>query len=172
MTDWIQITLRILHIFLGVFWAGTVFFLSRFLLPAIRSSGSAGDIVSQELVTKQKLAVAVPIAALTTVLTGAALYWRNISMSNGAWAHSRAASVMGLGGFTGLVALIVGATMIGPSFEAISKIQNEAKSAGAALTTEQTAKIAGLHRRLATAARIGATGLFITVITMAIGRYL
>ena len=172
MTDWTQITLRLLHIFAGVFWAGTLFFVYQFLAPALGGSGAAGDIVVQQLMLKRKMGIAIPMTALLTVLTGAAMYWRNISLSSGAWAHSRAAGVYGLGAFTGIVSLIVGGTMIGPGFQAIIKIQLESQTGGTPLTPEQMNKIGGYRRRIGIAMRITTLGLAITVITMAIGRYM
>ena len=43
MSDLILLyVLRILHIAVGVFWVGSVVFLSAFLTPSIRAAGPAG----------------------------------------------------------------------------------------------------------------------------------
>jgi uncharacterized membrane protein len=171
MSNPLQITLRLIHIFGGVFWAGTVFFLLRFLMPAVAGSGAGGQSVMQQLAAKQKLGVAVPIAALLTVLSGLGMYARNVSGSSGVWARSSQGMTYGAGGLAAIVALIIGATMIGPSLEEIVKIQLAAQESGRALTADEEATVAHLGARSSRGAKIAAGMLVITVATMAVGRY-
>ena len=42
--NWLIVVLRLLHIFAGVFWAGAVFMLTRFVMPAVAASGPEGGI--------------------------------------------------------------------------------------------------------------------------------
>lgn len=171
MSDPLQITLRLIHIFAGVFWAGTVFFLLRFLMPALAESGAGGQAVMQQLATKQKLGVVVPAAGLLTVLSGLGMYARNVAASSGVWAHSRQGITLGAGGLAAIIALIIGATMIGPSLGKIVNVQLAAQAAGRALTADEEATVARLRMRSARGTRIAAGLLVITVATMAVGRY-
>jgi uncharacterized membrane protein len=164
------IILRLIHIFAGVFWAGTVFLLARFLLPSFKAAGSAGDKVVQQMFLR-KIGVAIPVSALLAVLSGFTMYWRNNSASAGAWAGSRPGMVYGIGGAAALVALILGAAMIGPSLEKSVKLQLAAEAAARALTAEETATIGKMKARAAQMTGIAAVLLVITVAAMAIGRY-
>jgi uncharacterized membrane protein len=171
MSDPLQLTLRLIHIFGGVFWAGSLFFLLRFLMPAIAGSGVGGEAVMQQLASEQKLGVFIPIAALLTVLSGLGMYARNVVGSSGAWSHSRQGMTYGVGGLAAVFALIIGATMIGPSLEGIVKIQLDVQTAGRALTTDEEAAVARLKMRSARGTRMAARLLIITVATMAVARY-
>ena len=52
--------LRILHIVTGVFWAGTVFFIVSFLLPAMGKIGPAAGPLGAEF-QKRKVFVKLPM---------------------------------------------------------------------------------------------------------------
>ena len=171
MSDTLQFTLRLIHVFGGVFWAGTVFFLFRFLMPALAGSGAGGQVVTQQLMAKQRLGVFVPLAALLTVLSGLGMYARNVVGSSGAWAQSRQGLTFGVGGLAAIVALIVGATVIGPSLERIVKIQLAAQAENRPLTADEEATTARLRVRAGAGTKIAARLLVITVAAMAIGRY-
>ena len=171
MSDPLQIALRLIHVFAGVFWAGTVFFLVRFLMPALAGSGAGGQTVLQQLATKQKLGIVVPITALLTVLSGLGMYARNVVGSSGVWSHSRPGITYGVGGLAAIIALIIGATMIGPNLERVVKLQLAAKAAGRALTADEEATAARLGVRIARGTRMAAALLVITVAAMAVGRY-
>ncbi|MFI5233313.1 MAG: hypothetical protein ACHQSE_12465 [Gemmatimonadales bacterium] len=171
MSDPLQLTLRVIHVFGGIFWAGSVFFLLRFLMPAIAGSGSGGQAVQQQLMTKQKLGVFIPLAALLTVLSGLGMYARNVVGSSGVWVHSRPGVTYGVGGLAAIIALVIGATIIGPSLEKIVKIQLAAQTSGRALTADEAATVARMGARSAGGTRVVARLLVITVAAMAIGRY-
>jgi uncharacterized membrane protein len=171
MSDPLQLTLRLIHVFGGVFWAGTVFFLLRFLMPALAGSGAGGQAVLQQLATKQKLGIVLPVAAMLTVLSGLGMYARNVMGSSGVWAHSRQGMMYGVGGLAAILALIVGATMIGPSLETIVEIQLAAHTANRALTPDEDAAAARLSARSTRGTRIAAGLLVVTVAAMAVGRY-
>lgn len=166
-----QITLRLIHVFAGIFWAGGVFFFARFVLPAIDGSGPPGRKVMQELMVKQKIGIAIPVAALLTVLSGFAMYALNTSASSGVWMHSRPGIAYGVGGVGGLVALVMGATMIGPSLERAVKLELAADKEGRAMTREEGATVAQLKRRADTGTGFATVALLVTIAAMAVARY-
>ena len=60
-----MVVLRILHIFGGVFWAGSVFMATGFLLPAVRATGPAvGGPFMRQLMGVQRLSVRIATAAI------------------------------------------------------------------------------------------------------------
>jgi hypothetical protein len=171
MSDPLQLTLRLIHIFAGVFWAGSLFFLMRFLMPAIAGSGAGGDVVMQQLASKQKVGVFIPVAAGLTVLSGLGMYARYVMASSGVWAQSRQGMTYGVGGLAAIFALVIGATMIGRSLEGIVKIQLDAHAADRALTADEEAAVARLKVRSARGTRMAVRLLVITVAAMAVARY-
>src|SRR4051812_34319577 len=102
------IALRLIHIFAGVFWAGTVFFFVSFLLPSMRDAGPGAGPVTKQLIAVRKYPMKIFIIALVTTLSGIGLYGMDNSMSNGAFARSRSGMTLGIGGLAALLTLIVG----------------------------------------------------------------
>ena len=66
---------RVLHISMGVFWAGTIVFNAIFLSPSMRDAGPDGAKVAAGLMKRRFLDV-MPIVALTSILSGLYLLWR------------------------------------------------------------------------------------------------
>ena len=94
---------RILHIGLGVFWAGAMIFNAAFLTPSMRDAGPDAAKVSAGLMRRGFLNV-MPIVAIITLISGLYLYWR---MSGGfaiAYITSPMGLMYGLGGIAALIA--------------------------------------------------------------------
>lgn len=164
-----MIAFRLIHVFAGVFWAGAVFFAVSFLLPSVRDAGPAGGAVMRHLVGIRKYPRAMFIVAIVTTVSGFALYGLNISLSNGAFARSRAGMTYGLGGVAAILTLLVGAVILTPASARLGVVT--ASIAGGTPTPEQAAEIGHLQARLTFGSRLAAVCLAITVLTMAVGRY-
>jgi uncharacterized membrane protein len=167
-----MISLRVIHILSGVFWAGAVFFSAAFLVPAILASGAAGGQVMRQLIVVRRLPVAAGIASLLTILSGAGMYWRNTSLSGGAWAASTQGMTYGIGAVTALLTFGVAITVVGPTGNKLTKLGAELASAGGAPTADQMRTLGALQNRMLFATRMGAALIGATVVTMAIARYL
>jgi uncharacterized membrane protein len=167
-----MIVLRLIHIFSGVFWAGSVFFVARFLLPSILASGAAGGQVMQQIIAKRRFPVAAGIAGTLTILSGAGMYWHNIKVSSGGWASSAPGMTYGTGALAAIAALVVFATIIGPTGKRLMGLSATVHASGGPPTTEQASTLAGLQGRMLFASRLGASFLAIAVIAMAVARYL
>lgn len=162
--------LRILHIVTGVFWAGTVFFIVSFLLPAMGKIGPAAGPLGAEF-QERKVFVKLPIIGLVAIITGFWMY--SLRMSGGGWGATREAMTLGGGGVAALLALIVGATMARPNQDKVMSLGKEAGGLAAGPEKDAKLALAAVHRAKATmATRIVATLLGITVIAMASARYL
>ena len=70
----VMIVLRLVHILLGVFWAGTLLFVATFLEPSLRAAGPEGGRVMQRLLQRRYLDI-MPVIAALTIATGLILYW-------------------------------------------------------------------------------------------------
>jgi uncharacterized membrane protein len=164
------IVARVLHIGAGVFWAGTLFFLGRFLLPALGDSGPAGGQVMAAL-AKRGFTTAIPVAAILTVLAGIFLFYRVSAGFDNVYMGSGPGITYSIGGTSAIIALIIGATIVRSSVEKMLKLgermQGATESDRAAIMAEMTS----LRQRGSGATRIVSVLLMITVFCMAIGRY-
>ena len=150
------IVLRLLHIIGGLLWVGGLGFV-MFLIPAVRKTGPAGGQFMQHLVSKTTFPIYMPIVGLVTTLAGFALYWRDMTVSNGSFGASRMGMTYGIGGAAALVALIVGGVMTGGSAGKLAKISQAAAAAGGPPSAEQMQRIGAMQARMNLGARISGT---------------
>jgi uncharacterized membrane protein len=168
----VALILRLVHILLGVFWAGAVFMIALFLQPAIAASGPEGGKVMGALV-KRRLLDIVPVAAVATVLSGLWLYWRDSSGFQGEWMGSRMGMALGTGGVLALVGFLVGMfVMRASTLKAMALGQSAAQLTDAAAREAAMGQVQALRRRAALAGRTVAVLLALTVLMMAVARYL
>jgi uncharacterized membrane protein len=167
-----MIALRLLHILTGVFWAGAMFFAVSFLFGSIRDAGPAGNAVARQLIGVRQYPKKIFIIALLAVLSGFALYYQNISMSDGAFARSRAGMVYGLGGVAAVLTLVAGMVIMTPTSAKLGKLGAAIQASGGPPTPEQAAEMARLQAKMTMGSRIAATLLLFVVVTMAIARYM
>lgn len=64
------LSLRIIHILSGVFWAGATWLLAGWVAPAVELSGPAGKTLMQNLASKRRLSEALAVAGLLSVGSG------------------------------------------------------------------------------------------------------
>ena len=65
---------RLVHIVVGVFWAGTVIFNAWLLAPALRDIGpDAGKVMGA--LARRGMLVILPVTGILTILSGLWLYW-------------------------------------------------------------------------------------------------
>ena len=166
-----MIALRLVHILAGVFWAGTVFFFASFLLPSMRDAGPAAGAISKQLIVVRKYPRAILTIAILTVLSGFALYGLDISLSNGAFARSRSGMVFGLGGIAATLTIFIGFIIMTPTANKMAALGAAIQASGQPPTPEQAAEQGRLQKRMGMGTQMGAALLFISVVCMAIARY-
>ncbi len=163
--------MRLIHIGLGVFWAGAIFFIVLFLEPSVRAAGPHGARVLQGL-QQRKLLTILPVAAALTILSGIALYWRASVGFNTNWMTSRIGVSLTTGAVAAIVAFLIGVfVMRASTLEAgrlAAKAQHSEGEAQPALMTE----VQALRLRTRTSAQWVAALLTVAVATMAVARYL
>jgi succinate dehydrogenase/fumarate reductase cytochrome b subunit len=167
-----MIVLRLLHVITGVFWAGAVFFAVSFLFGSIRDAGPAGNAVARQLIGVRQYPKKIFIIALIAVISGFALYAQNVSMSEGAFARSRAGMVYGLGGVAAVLTLVAGMVIMTPTSSKMGALGAAIQAGGGTPSPEQAAEMARLQAKMTMGSRIAATLLLVVVITMAIARYM
>ncbi len=165
------LTARLIHIVLGIFWAGTLFFNALFLLPAVRDAGPDGAKVAAGLMRRRFLDV-LPWVAILTVLAGFWLYWRVSDGFSSGYMRSSAGMAYGLGAVSAVLALAGGLTVVRPSMLRAAALSQAATAASPPERESQMATAQALRARAAAANRIVAGLLTVTAVTMALGRYL
>ena len=165
------LSLRALHVVLAGAWYGALVFTTLFLGPAIADVGPAGAPLMTSLVKRKLHAFMASIGGLT-VVTGLYLFW-HLTSGNPGVAGTRGGISFSIGALTGVIALILGGSMIGRSVKKLSAlgVRLATLSDGgerAAVMTEMTA----LRQRLTTFSTIVLVLLTISMITMALGHYI
>ncbi len=167
----VMIVLRLVHIGLGVVWAGAIFFVVIFLEPSVREAGPDGARVMQGLAKRNYLNI-LPVVAGLTILSGIALYWLVSGGLSSGWITTSYGMSLTVGGITALLAFLLGVFVM-------RRATLQAAGLGARLQEGSeggerealTAEIQALRLRARTSARWVAGLLAIAVATMAVARY-
>jgi uncharacterized membrane protein len=104
----LTVVLRLVHVFGGVFWAGTTFLFYFVIAPAINATGDTGKKFVAYLITKGHFTQIISAAAGLTVLAGLSLYWIDSQGLTSAWQTSGAGVGFGIGGIFGVIAFVTG----------------------------------------------------------------
>lgn len=168
----LMVALRLVHIVLGVYWAGALFFIATFLEPSVRAAGPEGAKVMRGLLERRYFEILPAVAGLT-ILSGLALYWQVSGGLNAAWLGSRLGLSLTLGAAAALVAFVIGVVVMRPASLRIFALGQavQQRPEGAARDV-QLAEIQRLRQRTTASVRWVATLLAVAVIGMAVARYL
>lgn len=165
-----MIALRFIHVGLGVFWAGAMLFVAIFLEPSIRKAGPAGGAVMQQL-QAARFATIMPVVALLTMASGFWMYFR-LGGSDPAFMASPTGMVLGAGGVLALVAFVFGMAFTRPAVVRLGEPAPQLAQAQPAEREALTAEMERLRGRLRAGGRAVALLLALTVVAMAVARYL
>ena len=105
--DPMMVLLRLLHVALGVYWAGTLIFTALYLEPSVRAAGPPGGQVMAQLIRRGHLN-AMPAVALLTILAGIELYRRASAGFHPDWITSRQGMALTIGAATAILAFVIG----------------------------------------------------------------
>ena len=166
------LVLRVVHILSAVIWAGTAIFLAAFLEPALRASGPAGAMVMLSLF-KRKVFSIIPIFAVASVLSGAWMFWTDSNGFDSLWMGSPTGIGLSVGATFGVLALLVGLTVLGPTGNALGPLIEEAvKTPEGPARDAIMRKIGPLRDRLRLGGRLTAVLVVCAAIVMSVARYL
>lgn len=170
--DVMLVVLRLLHVVLGVYWAGTIIFTALYLEPSIRAVGPPGGQVMAQLVKRGHLNV-LPVAALLTILSGLDLLRRASAGFDPAWMASRMGMALSVGALTALIAFVIGVfVMRATTLKVMALTQAAMQVPDGPARDSQLAAIQPLRRRTTVALRWVASLLAAAVVAMAVARYL
>lgn len=153
---------RVLHIFGGVIWAGSMFALSFGVMPIGAQHAAEGSGRWVGLVMR-RLGPVSGISAIITVLSGFYLF-AVLHSGN----HSVSGMVLGTGAVAGVLSLLVGALIGRPAGMRLSELQMQASSNPSAV---DAAQLASLQRKAAVSSRVAGILLALAVLSMAAFRY-
>ena len=166
------LSLRALHVLCAALWLGSVSLLAFFVMPAIERLGPDGGKVMTSLQRAGLNAFMGAIAGLT-VLSGIYLYWHLTSGFDATLSATTEAKVFGLGGLLGLVAAIIGGSVVGRSARTLdATAATLATTTDGATRTQLLADMTRLRGRIKSSGSVVIVLLVITLILMAIGHYL
>ena len=162
---------RVLHVGLGVFWAGTLIFNAAFLLPSMRDAGPEGAKVAAGLMRRRFLDI-MPAVAIVTVISGLYMYWRVSGGFASAYMGSPMGITYGMGGAAALVALGFGLGILRPAMVRAAALTQAAAGAESEERDRALKEAQALRLRAGNAGRVVAWLLGAATIAMAIARYL
>ncbi len=167
-----MIFLRIVHIGSATAWFGGAIVGSFFLAPTAKALGREGAAFMNHLTTRRRMGVFFPIVAVLTVLSGAALYWRDSNGFQLDWITSPTGLGFSLGAIAGITSLVLGFILVGPSIAAQTRVQKELAASGAPATEAQAEVLAQADRKMQLANRVDFPLILLAGLMMAIARYL
>lgn len=165
------LTIRVLHILLAATWFGAAVAMLLFVVPAIKEAKGAGGAVMAG-VERRKYHVFMQAIAGITVLSGFYLYYRFTQGFDKEISRSMGGRVFGMGGVAGILALVVGASLVGRTMKKIGDIM--AKASTMADGPEKAALMASVGPLQARAGMFGKLVLVlmvIAIVAMSIGHY-
>ncbi len=163
-----DIALRILHIVIGIFWAGTVIFATFILLPQLRKLGPT----IEQPVLKAIMRVTSPVMMVCSVLvlgTGIGMVLRaqlpvSTFFSTG-WGIAMFIAFIAI-----VIVLIVGFGVLAPTGARMEKLGRSFE--GRPPTKDETEEMGGLARRITTADRFNFVLIMIATIAMPLSRFI
>jgi len=147
---------RFLHIVLGAYWVGAIFFTALFLMPALVAAGPDAAKVQQGIQQRGFMKFT-PIAAILVILTGIDLLRRVSSNFQSAWFGSGTGMTYSIGMAATMLAFVIGFFWMRPLL---------LKAATLPPAEAQPLRMRGMRLNQVVAAL-----LFIAVATMAVARY-
>jgi hypothetical protein len=170
--DWWLIVLRLVHVGSAMAWFGGAVVGSFFLQPTAKALGPAAQPFMDALMHHRRMGIFFPIVAGLTIVSGAALYWRDSNGLQTSWITSPTGLTFTVGGLAALAAFFGGLVLIGPSIAQQTAVLAELAAADGVPTDDQRRRLATAEWRMQLANRIDGPLILLAGMTMAIGRYL
>ena len=164
----IFLALRAAHVFLAAIWFGSTVFVSELLVPALDAAGPSGGQIMGGL--GRRITVYMAILAGTTVLTGIYLFWHFTGGFDPAVSKTNAGMAFGIGGAAGLVAAIIGGSVVGRSANKLGPLMGQLASAKDKTALMQ--EVAALRQRMKIGTRAVLLLQAIALVLMAVGHYI
>ena len=160
------LALRATHVLCAAVWIGSTAYISLLLTPAVEDAGPVGGQIMMRLDRRGLHTY------MTTIASGAYLLWRFTGGFDPGVVATHAGMAFATGGLSGVIAGIIGATVIGRGGAQVIAIMTEAvpmpdgPAKGALMQ-----RAAGLRMRIKAATRVVMALQSTALILMAVGHY-
>jgi uncharacterized membrane protein len=166
------VVLRLIHVVVGVAWAGCILFIAFFLVPAVNKLGPRGGPVMEELMVVRKMSLYLMTGVIVTILSGLSLYWiDSAGFTSKVWLASSQARVLGIGAVLTIVTAAIGAAVNGPTARKLAVLGAQVQAAGGPPSPAQATEMGRLRGRLRGAINATAVLIVVAVACMAVARY-
>jgi hypothetical protein len=164
------LSLRVVHVGLGAFWAGAVLFINLFLAPSLQASAPESTRVLVELRRRRYFGTLLVVGACT-LLSGFALLWLDSAGLSPDWLRSGFGLSLLLGAGAALTAFLLAIVVVRPAVVEMGALQRELASPDGPARAAALNRVQAIGRRLTAAGRWTVVLLVIALLGMAVGRY-
>lgn len=168
--NYLMILMRIIHIFAGVFWAGTAFFMISFVTPTVIATGAEGQKFMQQLAFRTRFTTAMMGVAILTVLSGLVMYWQIFNFRLSALSNGYGL-LLTLGAIAGFIGFLTGYFMQNRNTQKMKVLSESFASAEAPPTAEQQEEMKSLAATVSRGSQITAVFLALSLLGMSIAQY-
>jgi hypothetical protein len=164
------LAIRALHVGLAALWMGSTVVTSLMVMPAIEAFGPTGGPVM--ISVSRRIGTYMMVIASMTLMTGVYLLWRFTGGFDAGVIASHAGIAFATGGGAGILAGILGGSVVGRNAKKIADIVERATEApdgpaGRAVSQQ----VAALRRRMKSASRAVILLQTTALVLMAVGHY-
>ena len=164
------LVLRAIHVYGAVLWAGTNPFVAFFLMPAMGLAGPAGGPVMGALV-KRKLFTIIPVVAVATMLAGLRMLWLVSAGFSASYFATRSGMTYVAGATGALAAFTIFMLVNHPAVGRMMQLGQQMAQAPEAERGPLAAQLGAIRARAATASIVTALIISLTILAMAVARY-
>jgi uncharacterized membrane protein len=168
--NYLMISMRIIHIFTGVFWAGTSFFMLSFVTPTVIATGQEGQKFMQQLAFRTRFTTAMLAVAILSVLSGLVMYWEIFEFRLAALS-SGYGLMLTLGAITGFIGFLTGYFMQNRTTNKMKLLSNAIAASGGPPAPEQQAEMKSLSGTVTKGSQVTTVFLALALLGMSVAQY-
>jgi len=168
----ILILLRIVHIFAGVMWVGAAVSYFVFVEPTVKGLGPAAPKFMQDFIDKRRYPMFMNIVSALTIVAGALLFWNTSGGLQRAWFETGAGIGYTIGAVVAIAVFFIGFFTLRPRAERMGTLGMAVASKGGPPSPEQAAEMEKIGVEMHTIERIDVILLTVSLLAMAMARYL
>jgi uncharacterized membrane protein len=165
-----MISMRIIHIFGGVFWVGASFFMVSFVTPSVIATGQEGQKFMQQLAFRTRFATTMLLVSVLTILSGLVMYWQIFEFKASALSTGYGL-LLTLGAIAAFIGFIVAYFMQNRNIRRMKAISTSIAASGGPPTPEQQTEMKSLSETVATGGQITSVLLALALLGMSIAQY-
>ena len=163
--------LRLVHIIFGVFWVGSVLFVTFLLMPSLRAVGPSAGAVMNQLSQARKMPMIMMLSAALTIVAGIWLMMIDSAGAPGGWMKSGTGRTYGIGAALAILTLVLGMAINAPTARRMGAIAAAAAKRAGPPSADEARELARLQARMATGSIIVSVLLLLATAAMAVARY-